>query len=104
MDAMSRTRPRSLALVAAALVALTALTGTAAAAPGNTDQANSSDDHEAGPPGDLPGPVPDFVEEIHAQIQAFLDRRVDDLGAAVSDIAGSNADTGDDESSDGSAR
>lgn len=100
------TRNRTFALITATVVALAALTGSAAAAPGNSGaQDGNADGHDAGPPGDLPGPVPDFVTEIHAQIQAFLDGSLDDLGAAVRGVVGGeHADNGDDESSAGSTR
>lgn len=96
------TRKRTLALVVVAIttITLTAFAGAATATPGNgngnADRTNSDDGHQAGPPDDLPGPVPDFVAEIHAQIRAFLDGGLDNLGAAVSDIAGSNADNSSD--------
>jgi hypothetical protein len=56
---------------------------------------------QAGPPSDLPGPVPKFVSDIHSAINGFLDGTVDDLGSAVSDVAGGEqADNGDDENAD----
>ena len=41
----------------------------------------------AGPPADLPGPVPDFVGAIHESIRAFVDGSLDSLGGAVSETA-----------------
>jgi len=41
----------------------------------------------AGPPADLPGPVPDFVGSIHEHVRAFLDGSLDSLGGAVSETA-----------------
>jgi hypothetical protein len=46
---------------------------------------------QAGPPDDLPGPVPEFVSEIHGAIRGFIDGAIDALGPVVSGIAG-NAD------------
>lgn len=40
----------------------------------------------AGPPSDLPGPVPDFVGDILGTVRSFLDGGVDQLGKAVSDL------------------
>ncbi|SHG44444.1 hypothetical protein [Halobaculum gomorrense] len=96
---MSRTK-----LAAIALAALLAVTGVAAAAPGNAPAdagANGTDAGQAGPPSNLPGPVPDFVSDIHDTIRSFLDGGIDNLGEAVSDIAGGeNAENADEESAD----
>lgn len=40
----------------------------------------------AGPPSDLPGPVPDFVGDVLGSVRSFLDGSIDDLGKAVSDL------------------
>lgn len=68
-----------------AVVLLT--TSGAAALPGNApDDAGGVEDGSAGPPGDLPGPVPDFVSTIHNLITQFIDGTLDgSLGSAISD-------------------
>lgn len=94
-------------LLAAALAALVAATGAAAAVPGSTGAADSGtaaqadpgaaeDAGTAGPPDDLPGPVPDFVSDIHGLVQQFVDGTLDSLGPSVSDAAG-NDDAGDED-------
>jgi hypothetical protein len=92
---MARTK-----LAAIALAALLAVTGVAAAAPGNAPAdagANDGTVGQAGPPSELPDPVPDFVGDIHDQIRSFIDGNVENLGEAVSGIAGGdNAESGDD--------
>jgi hypothetical protein len=40
----------------------------------------------AGPPADLPGPVPDFVGDVLGTVRSFLDGSIDNLGEAVSDL------------------
>lgn len=75
----------------AALVVLALFAGAGAAAPtGGHEQA------DAGPPSDLPGPVPDFVGDILNTIQQFLDGALEGvLGPAVSGDAGANTTTAD---------
>ncbi|WP_435184542.1 hypothetical protein [Halobellus sp. EA9] len=102
-------------ILAAALAVLVAATGAAVAAPGSTAQsdvgsADAAGDApaqaqsgaegagDAGPPDELPGPVPDFVSEIHGLIQQFIDGTLDSLGPSVSEAAGN----GDGSSTDGS--
>jgi hypothetical protein len=88
-------------LLAVALAALLAVTGAAAATPGSTapadtgsgpaatDATDSADAAgQAGPPEELPDPVPDFVSNIHGVIQQFLDGTLDSLGPEVSEAAG----------------
>ncbi len=41
---------------------------------------------QAGPPTDLPEPVPDFVGEILGSVRSFVDGGVERLGAVVSDV------------------
>ncbi|CQH54671.1 uncharacterized protein HHUB_2113 [Halobacterium hubeiense] len=41
---------------------------------------------QAGPPTDLPAPVPDFVGEILGSVRSFLDGGVEKLGSTVSDL------------------
>lgn len=69
-----------------AVLALLVSAGAAAAAPGNGNAPDDAGPDQAGPPTDMPGPVPDFVEEIHRTIGEFLDGSVDSLGSAVSDL------------------
>jgi hypothetical protein len=95
---MNRTKP-----VAIALAVLVVATG--AAMPGSTVAADSGGSEDAsgpaggdaagqaGPPSDLPGPVPNFVSEIHSLLSQFIDGTVDDLGSAVSDVAGGDTGT-----------
>lgn len=71
-------------------------------APANETDAGNAD-HGAevgdrGPPTSLPDPVPDFVGNIHDTIRGFIDGTIDNLGHAISDIAGGeNADDDSDE-------
>lgn len=41
---------------------------------------------QAGPPTDLPAPVPDFVGEILGSVRSFLDGGIEKLGSTVSDL------------------
>lgn len=41
---------------------------------------------QAGPPSDLPGPVPEFVGDVLGAIRSFLDGSIDRLGEAVSGL------------------
>lgn len=66
-------------LLVVALAVLLVGTAGAAAAPGNAPD-------DAGPPADLPNPVPDFVGDIHDAIGSFIDGTVDHLGSVVSDL------------------
>ena len=88
-------------LLVAAVAALVVMTSAAAAAPAgiaaadNGDTADTADTsapadaaEQAGPPEDLPGPVPDFVADILNAVNGFIDGSVDSLGATVSDVAG----------------
>jgi hypothetical protein len=88
-------------LLVAAVAVLVVVTGAAAAAPAgiaaadNGDTADTADMSapadaagQAGPPEDLPGPVPDFVSDILSAVNGFVDRSVDSLGSTVSDISG----------------
>jgi len=99
-------------LLAVALAALLAVTGAAAATPGSTAPADtgsgpaatdatdpSGATGQAGPPDDLPDPVPDFVSDIHGLVQQFLDGTLDSLGPDVSEAAGN----GDEAESSGTA-
>ncbi|MFB6269615.1 MAG: hypothetical protein ABEH83_06710 [Halobacterium sp.] len=45
---------------------------------------------QAGPPTDLPAPVPDSVGDVLGSVRSFLDGAVDDLGKAVSDLTPGN--------------
>lgn len=76
-----------------AVVVLT--TGAAAALPGNSpDSAGTDNDGSAGPPGDLPGPVPDFVSTIHDLVSQFIDGTLDgSLGDVISDRLGGDGAT-----------
>jgi len=69
-----------------AVFALVVGAGAAAAAPGNGNAPDDAGPDAAGPPTDLPGPVPDFVEEIHRTVGEFLSGSVDSLGSVVSDL------------------
>jgi hypothetical protein len=79
-------RPTRIAVAAVAVLALVAGAGVAAAAPGRGNAPDDAGPDQAGPPPDLPGPVPDFVEEIHRTVGEFLDGSIDSLGSAVSDV------------------
>ena len=51
------------------------------------DGVPADDQGDAGPPGDLPGRVPDFVGGIHDRVGGFLNGSIDSLGDAVSGVA-----------------
>ena len=78
--------PTRIVVAAVAALALLAGAGGAAAAPGNGNAPDDAGPDEAGPPTDLPGPVPEFVEEIHRTVGEFLDGSVESLGSAVRDV------------------
>lgn len=84
---------RTVALVA--LVSLFALTGGVAAAPGWGGGNGSTDDGTQGPPEELPGPVPDFVGDIHDAVSKFVNGTLDSLGDTVSGIAAGDGAGGD---------
>lgn len=69
---MNATRPTVMVVAALALlVASTAAPAAAAVADGD-DAAVAAATENAGPPTDLPGPVPGFIEEIRGAIQEFV--------------------------------
>lgn len=70
-------------LAAVVLIGLGAAAGSVSAAPG-PDGVNETD---AGPPGDLPEPVPEFVGDVLHSIGEFVSGGIDDLGEVVSGIA-----------------
>lgn len=63
-------RTTYIVLVTAGLVVFP---GVAMAAPVHAQQSAAPNQADAGPPADLPEPVPDFVGSIHELIQQFLD-------------------------------
>ena len=74
---------KRIALVLAALLTSALLVGAVGAV--SAQPANASDNaDDAGPPSDLPGPVPDFVTDVLGAIGDFLDGSVDRLGEVVS--------------------
>lgn len=76
---------RRTTIVGAALAVLVLTAGTAAATPADAP----TDDRAAGPPSELPGPVPDFVTGTLDAVGSFLSGDLDGaLGPVVSDIAG----------------
>ncbi|MFQ3319162.1 MAG: hypothetical protein ACI8UR_000554 [Natronomonas sp.] len=72
------------AIVLAVLAASVLLVGAAGAV---TAQPNDSESGDAGPPSDLPDPVPNFVEDILGSISDFLSGSISNLGEAVSGVA-----------------
>jgi hypothetical protein len=81
------------ALAAVVLIGTGVAAGGVAAAGPNAvadvgPDGNASDD--AGPPSDLPDPVPEFVGDLLSEIDGFLSGGIDDLGDAVSDLAGND--------------
>jgi hypothetical protein len=72
------------------LIGTGAAAGAVAATPGPD---NASGD--AGPPSDLPDQVPDFVGSMLDSENERLGGGVDDLGEAVSEVAGNGAGEGD---------
>ena len=79
-------RLNRITVAAVAVLALLVGAGTAVAAPGNGNAPDDAGPDSAGPPTDIPGPVPEFVGEIHRTIGEFLDGSIDSLGSAVSDL------------------
>jgi hypothetical protein len=84
-------KPTRIVVAALAVLALTLGAGAAAAAPDDAPPENAP--AEAGPPGDLPGAVPDFIGDIHETIGGFLDGTVETLGKAVSDLTPGDGET-----------
>lgn len=82
------------ALVAVVLIGTGIAAGGVAAvgpnAPGDTGPNAAAGD--AGPPSDLPGPVPEFVGDALSAIDGFLSGEIGTLGDAVSDLAGTATD------------
>lgn len=71
-DTMNSTRV-AIAAIAVLTLVVAGVTAPAIAAGANEDVTESSGDAgTAGPPADLPGPVPGFVEELLASIRAFI--------------------------------
>lgn len=89
-------------IIAAVLAVLVVATGAAVAAPGQTDERATGDDatddqHRQGPPSELPGPVPDFVSDVHRTISEFLSDALDGpLGDAVAEETPGDGDDSDD--------
>jgi hypothetical protein len=90
-------------IIAAVLAVLVVATGAAAAAPGQVDERATGDDaaddqSRQGPPSELPGPVPDFVSNIHRAVSEFLSGTLDGrLGDAVAEETPGDGDDSDDE-------
>ncbi|MFC7225833.1 hypothetical protein N0B31_00325 [Salinirubellus salinus] len=84
-------KPTRIVVAALAVLALTLGVGAAAAAPDDAPSENAP--AEAGPPSDLPGPVPEFVGDIHETVRGFLDGTVENLGQAVSDLTPGDGET-----------
>lgn len=57
---------------------------------------------ERGPPTDMPEQVPAHVEEIHSNINSYLDGDIDDLGGALADVTPGDEDA-EEESEDADA-
>ena len=90
-----------LAVLAASVLLVGGAAGAVAAQP---EDAGESGD--AGPPDDLPDPVPDFVSDVHGAISDFLSGGIDALGDVVSDLTPGGDDTpdaADENGSDGDA-
>ena len=65
--------------------------GAEATGPDEADDRGQADDERRGPPSDMPGPVPDFVGEIHDLINQHIDGAIDGvLGDHVSDVTPDN--------------
>lgn len=80
-------------IVLAVLAASLLLVGSAGAVAAQPEDAGESGD--AGPPGDLPDQVPDFVSDVHGAISDFLVGTVDSLGDAVSGLTPGGEETPD---------
>ena len=74
-------------------VALAATAAVGAAAPDKTPAADGTGigPGSIGPDGGLPGPVPDFVGDIHETIDSFLDGSIENLGESLRDLRLSTA-------------
>jgi hypothetical protein len=84
-----RARSTLLAVLAVSVL-LDGAAGAVAAQPENAGEGG-----DAGPPDDLPEPVPDFVSDVHGAIGDFLGGAVDSLGDAVSGVTPGGDDTPD---------
>jgi hypothetical protein len=83
-------RTTILAVGAGLLVLITGIPAAAAATPADAPDAagdnHATDERSVGPSGGLPGPVPDFVSEIHSTITGFLNGEIDSLGESLSGL------------------
>lgn len=80
-----------LAIAIGLTVALAATAAVGAAAPDGTPAADGTGPGSIGPDGGLPGPVPDFVGDIHETIDSFLDGSIENLGESLRDLRPSDA-------------
>lgn len=90
---MNVTRTALLVAIAATVLIGTGVAAGAVAAdaPGTNaidDSTVGAASDDAGPPDDLPAPVPEFVGDLYDAIDGFLSGVVDDVGDTVSGIAG----------------
>lgn len=78
--------------ITAVLVALALIATGAGAAAGAGQNADAQTDGQAGPPSDLPGPVPDFVGDIHDLVTDHIEGLLpgSELGDGVSENASGN--------------
>jgi len=77
-------RTTLLAVGAGLLVLVAGLPAAAAAAPADAPiDAQTPNDRSVGPSDGLPGPVPDFVSDIHSTITSFLNGDIDSLGESL---------------------
>lgn len=81
---------KRLQVVLVPVLVLALVVGPGLATQAGTAPSDVTQNDAAGPPSDLPGPVPDFVGEILGSIQEFIDDVLEgDLGGTVSETAGS---------------
>ncbi|WP_418281728.1 hypothetical protein [Halorubrum sp. DTA98] len=79
------------ALAAVVLIGTGLAAGAVAADAGEPPGPDGDASDDAGPPSDLPDPVPEFVGDLLDAIDGFLSGAIDDLGDAVSGIAGGSS-------------
>lgn len=79
------------ALATVVLIGAGVAAGAVAADSTDAPGPNGDASDDAGPPSDLPDPVPEFVGDLLGAIDGFLSGTIDDLGETVSGIAGNSA-------------
>jgi len=60
--------------------------GQVAATPDEANNSSATDRGDAGPPSEMPTPVPDRVGDVHEKRDAYLGGDLEDLGAGLSGL------------------